>query len=173
MLDITVLVNFHGVKTGLEALEFTDDGSKIVRLLNELHAALRVRVAKEIKCAGGHDLLACLRLVLPVFIDGCGIESNDITGSDSRSALPLNALLSFGLASAIIALALLLAVLGLMRAGLLIALAMGCASATTDKTILLKGWGTIAWLRLSITLLWLAVSLLLLAWGILLLLLIR
>ena len=157
-------MNFHGVETGLEALKLTDDGSEIVRLLDKLDAALRVRVAKEIKRAGGHDLLVCLRLVLPVGIDGCSIESNDIAGSDSRSALPLNTLIlvrGLGLTTAIVALALLL----VLRRALLIALLL-VVSATTNKTILRKSWGTIARLRL-------AISLLLLGWSILLLLSIR
>ena len=157
-------MNFHGVDTGLEALKLTDDGSEIVRLLDKLDAALRVRVAKEIKRAGGHDLLVCLRLVLPVGIDGCSIESNDIAGSDSRSALPLNTLIllgALGLTTAIVALALLL----VLRLALLIALLL-VVSATTNKTILRKSWGTIARLRL-------AISLLLLGWSILLLLSIR
>ena len=132
------------------------------------------------KGAGSNNFLAYLWLVLPVSVDGCSIESNDITGSDSRSAFPLKALRSLGLATAIKALALLAVPLGLMRSlirslmrslmrglerrALLIALGMGCASAT-DKTILLKWWGTIALLRLAIT----AKSLLLLWWNILLL----
>jgi hypothetical protein len=45
------------VETGLEALELTDDGSKIVRFLDKLNAALRVRVTKEVECAGGDNFL--------------------------------------------------------------------------------------------------------------------
>ena len=51
-----------------------------------------MRVAKEVKGAGGNNFLCFLWLVLPVGIDGCSIERSDIAGSDRRSALPLNAL---------------------------------------------------------------------------------
>ena len=40
LLQVAEFVNFQGVKTGLETLELTNHGGKIVRLLDKLEATL-------------------------------------------------------------------------------------------------------------------------------------
>ena len=62
-----------------------------MRLLLKLNLALRVRVAQEVKLAGGSDRFLLLCRVLPVVIDGVDIVSLDVTGANSAATNPREA----------------------------------------------------------------------------------
>ena len=92
VLQITKLVDLEGMEAGLDVLELSDDGSKIVGLLSELERAFGVRVAEEIELAGGNDLLFLLWGSFPVVIDGLGIPGLNIAGANSAAANPWEAI---------------------------------------------------------------------------------
>lgn len=103
VLKITELVNLECVKAGLDALELTDDGGKIMRLLFELESSLGVGVTEEIELAGGNDSLIGLGGRLPVEVDWGVVVSLHITGADGGSASPFEAVATVTVASVALA----------------------------------------------------------------------
>lgn len=90
LFQVTELVNFHGVKTWLEAGELSTQWNEIVNFLCEFDTSRWLRVSEEVELAWGSDSLGLGGLSEVVGIDGLGGVGDKISGTMSTASHPGN-----------------------------------------------------------------------------------